>query len=98
MLLSAKLVTALNFTVLKVPVAKAALAVSLGALAWGMNGEAQRSSVGSVDLSAPHQTETAEELAQHIRLHDEVQYIGDKYLEDEKRLQQRPGEAVVQAF
>lgn len=98
MLLSAKLVTALKFSMLKLPVLKTALAIGLGTLAWGAADMAQRPSVGSAAPVELRQAATHEESLQHTRLHDEVQYIGDKFLEEQKRLHHQPDATLIQAF
>ena len=98
MLLSTKLVTALSFSALKLPVAKISMAVGLGAAAWGTADMAQRPSVGGDELVAQHQVATTQKSAQDTRLHNEVQYIGDQFLEAQQRLQHQADEQMVQAF
>lgn len=98
MLLSAKLFTVLKFSMLKLPVVKTALAVGLGALAWGTANLEQRPSFGSANPVELRQAVTPEESSQHTRLHDEVQYIGDKFSKELQRLHLQSSAALVQAF
>ena len=100
MLLSAKLATALKFSALKLPVVETALAAGLGlaALAWSAADMSLRPSVSGAAPVELRQAATKEESAQNTRLHDEVQYIGDKFLDEQQRLHLQPVATLVQAF
>lgn len=98
MLLSTKLSAALKFSAFKLPIVKTAMAAGLGALTWGSAEMVQRPSIGGADYVAQSQAATTQQSPQLARLYDEIQYIGDKFLQEEQQLSRKSDDAVVQAF
>jgi hypothetical protein len=98
MLLPSKLLTTLKFSALKLPVLKTAIAVGVAGLAWGTAEVLPIPSLHSGDLSAQQSLAANEKSAHEMQLHDALQYIGEKFSEEQQRLQHQPSAEVVQTF
>lgn len=64
-------------------------------IAWYVSVIALQADAGSVDSG---QAANAQKTVESVRLHDEVQYFGHKFADEQQRLQKQSDVAHVQAF
>lgn len=69
--------------------------VAFCGVAWCVAGIALTADSGSVNSG---QAATAQKTAEPMLLHDEVQYFGHKFADEQQRLQRQPDVAHIQAF
>ena len=72
--------------------------VAVCGAAWGLSDTVQKPLVGQNGPAAERQVSAMDQSVQATKLHDEVQYFGDKFADEQRTLQKRPTEAHVQAF